>query len=330
MRGRALLLGGTYGGSAVLKVSPSAGWATAPAVRSPRDHSATCTAQSSRGGSENSRVPSSGSTIQTRSARESAALSLRFQRLLGEHGVIGPVLGQQPHQQVVGGRSPASLSSRPVSPSSRTSSSRRPAVSASQAARTWSSAFSGGTPGSKSVTPPLSHAPSHGAAGGRWVGSGRGRPASAGSRAGQPARIVRSPPFAAPYRSLPSTRSPAVRSPARAESRASRAGPAAAIAQRARCEPAPGVRQPGEPRPPRSRRDQPAPDPVAHVGAVHDLQPPRAAADLDGGHHPRQLVVVLRPRGDRAVPGLAHGAERVAPVAPEKTPSGLTTRPRVT
>src|SRR6478735_4390134 len=66
IRGRLEVLGGTTGGWPVLNVSPSAGCATAPATSSPSFHSATCTAQSSRGGSENSRVPSSGSTIQDR------------------------------------------------------------------------------------------------------------------------------------------------------------------------------------------------------------------------------------------------------------------------
>src|SRR5689334_5303290 len=59
--------GGSSGnGPVVDNVSPSAGSATAPATRSPSSTSATCTAQSSRGGSEYSRVPSRGSMIQTR------------------------------------------------------------------------------------------------------------------------------------------------------------------------------------------------------------------------------------------------------------------------
>src|SRR6478752_5552113 len=118
IRGRAAVLGGTTGGRPVSNVSPWAGRATAPAVRSPSCHSATWTAQSSRGTSENSRVPSSGSTIQTR---------LLVSRAL------------------------SSLSSRPSSPSRRTSSRRSPATVASQAASTWSSvaAAAGGVPGSK-------------------------------------------------------------------------------------------------------------------------------------------------------------------------------------
>ena len=66
IRGRSLVLGGTKIGSPVWNVSPRAGWATAPAVSSPSSHRATWTAQSSRGISENSRVPSNGSTIHTR------------------------------------------------------------------------------------------------------------------------------------------------------------------------------------------------------------------------------------------------------------------------
>ena len=56
-------------------VTPWAGSATAPATRSPDCHSATCTAQSLRPSSENSRVPSSGSTIHTRSALNRTGLS---------------------------------------------------------------------------------------------------------------------------------------------------------------------------------------------------------------------------------------------------------------
>ena len=68
---------GTAGaaGSAVLRTWPWAGSATAPAVSSPRSHSATCTAQSVRPGSPNSLVPSSGSTIQTRLADSRAGSS---------------------------------------------------------------------------------------------------------------------------------------------------------------------------------------------------------------------------------------------------------------
>ena len=63
------------GRSAVLRTRPCAGSATAPAVSSPRSHSATCTAQSVRPGSPNSLVPSSGSTIHTRSALSRAGSS---------------------------------------------------------------------------------------------------------------------------------------------------------------------------------------------------------------------------------------------------------------
>src|SRR4029079_12023297 len=54
----------------------SEGWATAAAViPAPRVHSATCTAQSSRGGMPYSRVPSNGSMIHTRAAESLAAES---------------------------------------------------------------------------------------------------------------------------------------------------------------------------------------------------------------------------------------------------------------
>ena len=99
-------------------VSPSAGCATAPAVRSPRSppprsHRATWTAQSSRGGSENSRVPSSGSTIHTRVGAEAHLVVLA---LLGQHRVVGAVLGQQPHQQLVGGGVAGVLELAPLEP----------------------------------------------------------------------------------------------------------------------------------------------------------------------------------------------------------------------
>ena len=58
-------------------------------------------------------MPSSGSTIQTRSRSSASAVVLA---LLAEHDVSGPDVGQQPHQQLVGGWSPASLSARPPDP----------------------------------------------------------------------------------------------------------------------------------------------------------------------------------------------------------------------
>ena len=105
IRKRSEVRSGTTGGRPVLNVSPITGWATAPAVSSPesgpvRSQSATCTAQSSRGGSENSRVPSSGSTIQTRSASQAGLVVLA---LLAEHRIAGTVLREQAHQQLVGG-----------------------------------------------------------------------------------------------------------------------------------------------------------------------------------------------------------------------------------
>ena len=62
-------MAGSSGGGSVARVSSIAGNATAPAVSAPRSHRATCTAQSLRRGSPYSRVPSSGSTIHTRSWR---------------------------------------------------------------------------------------------------------------------------------------------------------------------------------------------------------------------------------------------------------------------
>ena len=63
-------------------VWPIAGRATAPAVGTPRSARAMCTAQSLRPGSPYSRVPSKGSTIQTRSfssrVRSSAPSSERM------------------------------------------------------------------------------------------------------------------------------------------------------------------------------------------------------------------------------------------------------------
>src|SRR6478735_4739006 len=148
IRGRAAVLGGTTAGRPVLNVWPSAGRATAPAVRSPSCHSATWTAQSSRGTSENSRVPSSGSTIQTRSLLSRALSSLPSSDSTESSGRCS---ASSSISSTWAARSPASLSSRPSSPSPRTSRSRSPATVASQSASTWSSvaAAAGGVPGEK-------------------------------------------------------------------------------------------------------------------------------------------------------------------------------------
>src|SRR4051794_5298614 len=148
MRGRSAVEGGTTGGVPVLKVSPSAGWATAPATRSPSCQSATCTAQSSRGTSENSRVPSSGSTIHARRLESRARSSLPSSESTASSGRCA---ASSSISSSWAARSPASLSSRPSRPSARTSSSRSPATVASQVASTWSSvaAAAGGEPGSK-------------------------------------------------------------------------------------------------------------------------------------------------------------------------------------
>ena len=105
IRGRSEVRSGTTGGGGGAERLAERGLATPrrrPPAR-PDSQRATCTAQSSRGGSENSRVPSSGSTIQTRSADSRVALSARSQRLLGQHRVVGPVRREQLHQQLVGG-----------------------------------------------------------------------------------------------------------------------------------------------------------------------------------------------------------------------------------
>ena len=59
---------GTAGGGSVQKIRSSAGMLTAPAARWSASHRAMCTAQSGLPSSPNSLVPSSGSTIHTRSA----------------------------------------------------------------------------------------------------------------------------------------------------------------------------------------------------------------------------------------------------------------------
>ena len=93
--------GGAGGGAGcVPRVMPRAGRATAPAATTPSMASATWTAQSARPRSLNSRVPSTGSMIQTRAASSRAQV---VTPLLGQDGVAGRcLLAEQLHQQVVG------------------------------------------------------------------------------------------------------------------------------------------------------------------------------------------------------------------------------------
>ena len=76
MRGGVAPVSGIATGSAVDNVMPSPGRATAPTTGLPSTTIATWTAQSDRGGSENSRVPSTGSMIHVRSALKRALPSL--------------------------------------------------------------------------------------------------------------------------------------------------------------------------------------------------------------------------------------------------------------
>ena len=99
-RGRSRWTSAIGGGGSVENVTPSAGRLTAPARKPPDAHSATCTAQSHRPGSPNSRVPSSGSMIHTRSLIEPPRI---LQTLLGEHGVVGADPGQLVGQEALAG-----------------------------------------------------------------------------------------------------------------------------------------------------------------------------------------------------------------------------------
>ena len=81
-----------------MRVRPRAGRATAPATATPSMASATWTAQSVRPASLNSRVPSTGSTIQTRSCVEPPQV---VAALLGQHRIAGSLPGQQVHQEQV-------------------------------------------------------------------------------------------------------------------------------------------------------------------------------------------------------------------------------------
>src|SRR5438128_1165190 len=99
-RGRPLVDGASAGGAALERTRPRAGSATAPAAGSPSMTSATCTAQSVRGGSPNSRVPSRGSTIQTRAAsRRARGLEVvgdRPRRVHGREGRVDPATELEP------------------------------------------------------------------------------------------------------------------------------------------------------------------------------------------------------------------------------------------
>jgi hypothetical protein len=151
IRGRSPVRGGTAGGEPVLNVVARPGCATAPATRSPPfsdlAHSATCTAQSSRGGSENSRVPSRGSMIHTRAAESRAVFAMLSALSSDSTASSGRCRAHSSISSRCAARSPASLSSRPSSPCPRTSVSRSPARVAAQAAKAWSSsrASAGGT-----------------------------------------------------------------------------------------------------------------------------------------------------------------------------------------
>ncbi len=142
--------------------APRPGRATAPAVRAPRSagapvlaepapaepppagfpfpadrsHRATWTAQSVRPASPNSRVPSSGSTIQTR-----AALSRAGSSAPSSDSTQSP--GRSRASSVLRNscavRSPASRSSPGSPPRARSSTSRCPTATARSAARWWSS-----------------------------------------------------------------------------------------------------------------------------------------------------------------------------------------------
>ena len=130
-------------GVAVESTQSWAGSATAPAIRSPAAAVPRRGPTGPRGrpsrilpGSPNSRVPSSGSTIHTRSARQAG---LVVDALLRQDGVAGPGPRQLGHQELVGlpvagvpqGAGVAALGAQVRR--------RRPARSARSAARAWSS-----------------------------------------------------------------------------------------------------------------------------------------------------------------------------------------------
>src|SRR5580693_6951998 len=131
---------GVFTGSAVDRTLSWAGSATAPADSSPRSHNATCTAQSVRPGSPNSLVPSSGSTIQTRSADNRSALSLPSSDKIAS---AGRSRASSLARNSCANRSPALRRSSPDRDgSARSSSSLRPAVRARSRASSWSEASS--------------------------------------------------------------------------------------------------------------------------------------------------------------------------------------------
>src|SRR5215831_17670331 len=134
---------GGAGGSAVLRTRFRAGSATAPAVSSPRSHSATCTAQSLRPGSPYSLVPSSGSTIHTRSAASRAGSSRPSSERMASPGQRLASCADRNSWELA---SPAlrNLSGSP--PAARRASRRWPAASARSRAVLWSSARIGLAP----------------------------------------------------------------------------------------------------------------------------------------------------------------------------------------
>src|SRR5215471_7263026 len=134
--------GGTTGGAVVAITSPWAGSATAPAVSAPRSQSATWTAQSVRPGSPNSLVPSSGSTIHTRSAASRAMSSRPSSDRTASPGLRA---ASSAARNSCESRSPALRRSPGSPPWARRSSSSAPACSASSAARRSSSVIQGGS-----------------------------------------------------------------------------------------------------------------------------------------------------------------------------------------
>src|SRR5450755_3770181 len=121
-------------GRAVLSSRSCAGRATVPAVSSPRSQRATCTAQSVRPASPNSRVPSSGSTIHTRLADSRAGSSRPSSESTASSGRSR---ASSPARNSCDWRSPAA---------ERSASSRRPAsVARSRASRSSSDIIGAGS-----------------------------------------------------------------------------------------------------------------------------------------------------------------------------------------
>ena len=141
-RGCPLCGAGRSGSGSVHSVCPTAGSATAPAVGTPFSTRATCTAQSDRPGSEYSRVPSSGSTIQTRSADKRARSSRPSSERMASSGRASASRFTMCRWA---SESPVSRTSQVPAPElkslSRTSTSSAPVSVATLAARAWSSGW---------------------------------------------------------------------------------------------------------------------------------------------------------------------------------------------